>query len=78
MPQFHSSVEMFDVEDLRLHTITHKAYQVITEDGRAIWIPKSQVESITRDGKAYSPVPLSDTLFAMRIPAWLAKEKGIL
>lgn len=76
MPKHHSSREMFDLDDCRCKTVSGKAILIITEDGEEVWIPKSQIDSISRGGKDFEPTPLADETFTVRMTAWIAKEKG--
>jgi hypothetical protein len=78
MPQFHGSQEMFELEDCRLNISTLQALQIVTEDGEVVWLPKSQIERITRDGKDFEPTPYGAETFTIRMTAWIAKQKGFI
>lgn len=77
------SVKTIDLE-MVLHYDTGKAVQVSDtgEESHAVWLPKSQIEidstgksipSVKRDGQ-HSVLPV----VSIRLPEWLAKDKGLI
>lgn len=55
--------ELFDLKAMLQHE-TPSAWLVLTEDGKKVWLPKSQVED-NCDG-------------TFTLPEWLAIEKGLV
>ena len=77
------SIHTIDLE-MGLHYDTGKAVQVSDtgEEARAVWLPKSQIEidstgkkvpAVKKDGQ-HSILPV----VSIRLPEWLAKEKGLV
>ena len=56
-------------EVVKFGTETDKALQITTPDGELLWIPFSQVDSITRE---------PDGTGAVEMSLWIAQQKGLV